>query len=59
MDVSLDEDVSMSIRDMLKMHEETIIRFVEASFRPVNFRIDDVIRDAQDLKSSSNFQESL
>ena len=57
--VKVEEDVNLSFRDMLKMHEETIIRFVEATVRTVSSRIDDVIRDVQDLKSCSNFQENL
>ena len=50
---------SYSITDLLKIHEGTILKFVESSIGAVHKRIDGIIRDVQDLKTSANFHEEI
>ena len=53
---SLDEN-NINFREVLKMHEETIIRFVESSVNSVHKRIDNILSDVQALKATANFQD--
>ena len=51
------ENENVNFRELLQMHENTIMKFIESSFRNVHHRIDDVVKDVQDLKSAHNFQD--
>lgn len=53
------EDGNLSFSKMLEIHERTIIRFIEMNTRTLNQRIDEIIKEVQDLKRSANFQEEF
>ena len=57
-DENIENANSVSFETMLKLHEETIIKFIEMQMRGVNERIDGIRDDVRDLKNTSNFQES-
>jgi len=57
-DENIENANSLSFENMLKLHEDTIIKFIEMQMRGVNERIDGIRDDVRDLKNTSNFQES-
>lgn len=50
---------SVNIKELLEIHENTIIRFIESNTRSLNGRIDDILKEVAELKRSANFQEAF